>query len=161
MFEPKCSSITVRVDDLERWEDNWLEYHEHSDSPEWCVPSARWGTNPDLIHVEDWGEGPHLLECCGTQRPLGKAVSVLVEASSEFGFVTVHDYFSTVHPWLMSLHDEIREAHPMLLIDDEPLPVGTELLVEFRQPDKLWIELKWDRNITQSDGFKVQRIPIT
>tara|TARA_R110002060_G_scaffold25509_4_gene34968 strand:- start:278 stop:463 length:186 start_codon:yes stop_codon:yes gene_type:complete len=61
----------------------------------------------------------------------------------------------------MSLHDEIREAHPMLLIDDEPLPVGTELLVEFRQPDKLWIELKWDRNITQSDGFKVQRIPIT
>ena len=74
MFEPKCSSITVRVDDLERWEDNWLEYHEHSDSPEWCVPSARWGTNPDLIHVEDWGEGTHLLECCGTQRPLGKAV---------------------------------------------------------------------------------------
>ncbi|KAL5322675.1 hypothetical protein ACEPPN_010650 [Leptodophora sp. 'Broadleaf-Isolate-01'] len=162
MFEPKVLSITVRVDDFELWEDNWCEYHRHSEHPESSIDGARWGTIPDIAHVDEYGDGLHLLECCGTQRPLGKAVSVLVKASSsEHGFVTVHDYVSTIHPWLMSLHEEIRAAHPMvLLIDDDPLAPGTELLVNFWEPDLLRIELKQDKNTIQGEGFKVQLIPI-
>ena len=48
MFEPRCSSITVCVDDLDPWEDNWLEYHRHSEDPDYSMAGARWGTNLDF-----------------------------------------------------------------------------------------------------------------
>lgn len=50
-------------------------------------------------------------------------------------FVTVHDYLSTVHPWLLSKRDDILTA--MGLFDDEPLPRETRLMVGYDGGDCL------------------------
>jgi hypothetical protein len=50
------------------------------------------------------------LRCCGCDRPRKKKVSLLVEASGYDGILTIHDFVSTVHPWLMGLRGEILQA---------------------------------------------------
>ncbi|KAK4044526.1 hypothetical protein C8A01DRAFT_31312 [Parachaetomium inaequale] len=56
----------------------------------------------------------HLLVCCGQKRPLGKGVSgagaVVVKPTTTGSFVTIHDFISTVHPYLMARRDEVLEA---------------------------------------------------
>jgi hypothetical protein len=103
--EPKVSSMIVRVDEFETWEYEWLQLHT-----EGCNSDAQWGplpyayVNPD---PEDEGR-EHLLFCCGEERPRMKNYRILVTpANLSEGFVTVHDYLSTVHPWIMSLRDEL------------------------------------------------------
>ncbi|KAG4428861.1 hypothetical protein IFR05_015653 [Cadophora sp. M221] len=164
MFEPRISSVTVHASDFEEWESNCCEYHRHSEYPETSIDGARWGTIWDVKHVEEWGDDMHLLECCETQRPLGKDVRLLVKASSSEhggGFITVHDFVATVHPWLMSLHSAIREAHALkAFMGDDPLPPGTGFLVKMWQPDLLWIQMQQDVNTIHGDGFKMQGVPI-
>lgn len=142
MFEPKISSITVHVEAFERWESNWLEFHEHSEYPEDCMDDAEWGPLPEWDDPEGDEEQLHLLSCCGEQRPQGKGVSMLVEAAPG-AYVTVHDYLSTVHPWLMDLRGEILAAAPMSMLEtEEPLPEETELVVLCTAPEELWFEIK-------------------
>lgn len=140
--DPLVSSITVHVDDLFQWEGTWDDMHiEHAeasmfDEPDdWCA----WG----LLEDNDDGE-LDLLRCCGLPRPIGKDVTIVVQPTntgddgsngqasndgSEGGFVTLHDYLSVVHPWLMSLRSEILAAMGALLTQDVPLPDTTELVV--------------------------------
>jgi hypothetical protein len=58
------------------------------------------------------GEGDeYLLMCCGQKRPLGKGARRVVKLTAgEGGFVTIHDFISTVHPYLMARRDEVLEA---------------------------------------------------
>ena len=103
--EPKVSSMIVRVDEFEIWEYNWLELHT-----EGCNKDARWGPLPDVYHNPDPEneELQHLLFCCGEERPRMKNHRIIVTpANLSDGFITVHDYLSTVHPWLMGLRDEL------------------------------------------------------
>ena len=83
--------------------------------------------------------------CCGTQRPRGKAFSVVVKPSASSGkeFVTLHDYLSTVHPWLMSLREDILGA--MGILDDEPLAAETKIMVDYSAPESLdmYKEAEW------------------
>lgn len=133
---PKVSSISVTVDDLEQYVEKWLDGHEpHADTDD-----CEWG------QLEGGGSEPELLRCCGTDRP--REIPPLVVMASEKPFVTVHDYVSAVHPWLLSLRDQILWALSDIP-DDKPLPAGTKLCVTRFTPDSLWIleEDEWVSHI--------------
>jgi hypothetical protein len=145
--EPRVSSITVRVSELQDWEDNWEDLH--------CE------------HVAGDAGGD---ECCGTARPVGKKdASVVVTGTGGVteggGFVTVHDYVMVVHPWLMGLRSDILGALGTLNGDDTPLPVETELMVSCNALDDLMIETraKWIRltkkePVAPSPGFSLPEL---
>ncbi|OTA63180.1 hypothetical protein K449DRAFT_381678 [Hypoxylon sp. EC38] len=136
LTEPKVSSITVHVDELEDWEDNWLNFHQdHSDPDagnerfEDGKLTVLWGELPDYKEGKDEeGRPAHLLMCCGSTRPRGKEGGMVVKPTSE-DFITVHDYLSTLHPWLLSHRDDILTS--MGLFDDKPLPQETKLMVNY------------------------------
>ncbi|KFY31394.1 hypothetical protein V493_01145 [Pseudogymnoascus sp. VKM F-4281 (FW-2241)] len=138
LTEPKISSIKVSVDDLDLWEEMWLEQHRGHTGP-----SAEYVTYGDLSDderpyptemKEDGGwesdsDTEYLVRCCGEDRPLNSenAATLVVEPSADNGFVTVHDYVSAVHPWLMSLREDILTAKRVGLYYPPSLP--TELMV--------------------------------
>ncbi|KAI1398155.1 hypothetical protein F4819DRAFT_469383 [Hypoxylon fuscum] len=169
LTEPKVSSITVHSDDINRWEDQWLDYHQdHSEPPdedeegeEWDSSMVQWGALPDYNEDED-EEGPaHLLMCCGTKRPRGKVTSVVVKPTST-SFVTVHDYLSTVHPWLLNMRGDLLAV--MGLWDDKPLPPETKLMVDYNALESLkiynqeeWVRLRRKRPNQLLDAMFLQQ----
>lgn len=46
-----------------------------------------------------------VIEFCGDKRP--RAAPELVVKASDKPYVTIHDYVSAVHPWLLGLHNDI------------------------------------------------------
>lgn len=99
---------------LDHWETGWLERHDkHYDGG---VIGRTLGTLNDYDPEEDSDKEEHLLSYCEESRPRGKKVKVVVRHASG-DFVTVHDYLSTVHPWLMSLKGE-SEAAPNSLFEE-------------------------------------------
>ncbi|KAF2271268.1 uncharacterized protein EI97DRAFT_364717, partial [Westerdykella ornata] len=155
LTEPKISSVTVRVQQLECWEDEWMEVHgEHDDPGEDGIGecgNAVFGPLDDYDPDSD-GEGlskfVHLLRCCGADRPRKKKASLVVKASGEY--LTIHDYVVAVHPWLLRLRDDILAASGDLL-DSKPLPADTKLVVWYGLAevdvleDKEWrtMKAKW------------------
>jgi hypothetical protein len=153
--EPKVSSITVRVYQLEEWDSAWCEEHwEHTDpdSEEGMNDGVEWS----IVELDDGTTEPELLRCCGTMRRGGKNFSVMAKptVAGEEGFVTVHDFLKVVHPWLMGLKREILTAKGILDGDDQPLRNETELMVNSNGFESLMIERK-DEWI----GFK-RRTPV-
>ncbi|KAK3947062.1 hypothetical protein QBC32DRAFT_103023 [Pseudoneurospora amorphoporcata] len=66
----------------------------------------------DGTWTEDSGE-EILIRCCGEDRPLQYKQDpklVVTAGSSEEDFVTVRDFVSAIHPWLMGLRDDIFKA---------------------------------------------------
>ncbi|KAK8062194.1 hypothetical protein PG997_014291 [Apiospora hydei] len=112
LTEPKISSITVQIDALEIWEDYWSEV-EH------------------MYHVED--------------RPMKKwklTVKPSSNTGAEAGFVTVDDYVSALHPWLMDLRDTIIYADNVLH-QWEPMArpeYYKKLMVNHETIKHIWIE---------------------
>jgi hypothetical protein len=98
LTEPKVSSITVSVYDLDHWEQDWLERHR-----EHVEPSRQYETLDDgdarMRMTEDgWemdSDQEYLLICCNQERPTGKAVKLVVKPSAGNEFVTIHDYLSS------------------------------------------------------------------
>ncbi|KAI3326985.1 hypothetical protein HD806DRAFT_379174 [Xylariaceae sp. AK1471] len=152
LTEPKISSITVEVDELYRWEDEWLSFHlRHADpDPRWYGNGARFGPLPDYDPNSDEEslseERPlHLLECC-TPRPRHVKSSVVVNPSPGNEFITIHDYLSTVHEFLLASRENILAAWNVL--ESVSLPAETKLLVNYDGLDNLMILLEhedWDR----------------
>lgn len=128
LFEPKVSSITVRVHQFEVWEENWDEAHRHAEL-----------NDPDCIFANDIGDKqnsmPTLLRCCDEDRP--HRISPLVVTPKEGQFVTVHDYVSSVHLWLMELRDDIISAKKELWGDTLR---EDELMVTIFNPAYLYID---------------------
>lgn len=105
---PKISSVIVSVLELDTWEDSWETIHDKHDDG--GLPERWFGTLDDYDPEMDIGEDDQfLLGCCGEPRPIGKEFRVVVRPASG-DFVTVHDYISTVHPWLMDLKGDIESA---------------------------------------------------
>jgi hypothetical protein len=142
LTHPPVSAIVVTVAHLEVWEPEWIDFHEsHSDpySHTKCQ-ILQYGDLPDYDPEKD-EDPPHLLVCCGTDRPRNKSGGVLVTASqSGPGFVTVHDYVTTVHPWLMRNRDDILDA--MYCWETGPDPKDMDLVVDAVFPDWLRIRAK-------------------
>ncbi|KAK4031243.1 hypothetical protein C8A01DRAFT_51600 [Parachaetomium inaequale] len=153
--EPKVSSITVRVSELANWEEFWLNLHEeHSepDAPDGAFPDAKWGKlsvcggdeddeDEDEVEVDE----PQVLRCCKQDRPRGKNAKLTIRPSKAWdgrdgGFVTVHDYVSALHPWLVRLRGDILGAMGTLDGLDEPLGTEMDLVVNCDALHSLMIE---------------------
>ncbi|KAJ9129620.1 hypothetical protein NKR23_g12498 [Pleurostoma richardsiae] len=136
--EPKVSSITVHVSELEDWEENWLNVHEEHSEPDAPdgFPDAKWGklSGSGGGDDDDDDDEPQLLRCCKQDRPRGKNAKLTIKPSKAWdgqdgGFVTVHDYVSALHPWLVRLRGDILGAMGTADGLDEPLENETDLLV--------------------------------
>ena len=89
---------------------------------------VRAGWNPEVNDDDgDWNKYD-LTECCGQMAPRNKGVSLKVlPAEDGEGFVTLHDYLSAVHPWLMSLRGDIIGA--LTTTFDNPIAPGALLKI--------------------------------
>ncbi|KFY41783.1 hypothetical protein V494_02796 [Pseudogymnoascus sp. VKM F-4513 (FW-928)] len=104
LTQPPVSEIVAKVSDLNIWESHWMEFHRNHSDPDVSYEESGYAKYGDLpsYDLEKDEDPPHLLKCCNTERPRHKDDSVLVTPSaSGKGFVAVHDYITTVHPWLM------------------------------------------------------------
>lgn len=144
---PKISSVTIRVDPLDDWEYTWLENHRDHADPGCNNDQVRFGSLPDPDEYERERE-VHLLMCCGTERPRNKGTKLLVQATGDF--LTVHDFLSTVHPYLMARRDDIMAALEEKWFGIRQLPRSADpnkLLVTWGTPDSLTVmkESEWLR----------------
>ncbi|KAI0486858.1 hypothetical protein F4859DRAFT_510642 [Xylaria cf. heliscus] len=146
------STLTVRVDNLDRWEEEWLDdhgYHTDPPGPKFKEPDAgegyRYGPlpdyNPDCDEESLSEEQPqHLLECCNTLRPRGTISTIVVKPSPGNELVTTHDYLSTVHPFLLASREDI--LHIINIWDQGDRPAETGLLVNHDVLNDLMISLE-------------------
>ncbi len=109
LTDPPISSIRVHVNPLDEWDEYWMDKHR------------------------DHGAGPLATVCCGTQRPVGKAVVGPVVTATARDFVTVHDFLSVVHPYLLDRRGDILAAmgEDPLRNCDGPMPAATKLMVDW------------------------------
>ncbi|KAK3325051.1 hypothetical protein B0H66DRAFT_615498 [Apodospora peruviana] len=115
LTEPKVSSIEASSYDLEQWEYDWVAWHDcHSDSEYVAYGDLDDEDRPYANEMKEDGsweedsETEFLTRCCGQDRPLRKRGQKLrVTPASGNNFVTVHDWVSAVHPWLMGLRSDI------------------------------------------------------
>ncbi|KAF9869244.1 hypothetical protein CkaCkLH20_13289 [Colletotrichum karsti] len=76
-----------------------------------------------------------------TRRPRAQDVQIVVTPAHGGAFVTVHDYVSAVHPWLMNMRERLLDALgrirssqawppetrlAVLRLDDGPISIGNE-----------------------------------
>jgi hypothetical protein len=106
LLEPPISSVTVNIQCIESWELGWSDLHWHcrDANPSDEYP-RREGPRPD---DETFEPNIYLLECCGQKRPWSYDKQLQVTAQGDF--LTVHEFVSAVHPWLMAMRDTILEA---------------------------------------------------
>ena len=146
LSEPKVSSLRLYVDPLDEWDYFWMENHEgHSEPDEICDPAMLlYGPLPDADEYEKMAGDKHLLVCCRMKRPRGKETQLVVKAAGNF--VTIHDFISVVHPYLMARRDEILEA-----MNEDPGRFGkpflpeTKLMVDWDNPKAVDVshEARW------------------
>ncbi|KAH7348969.1 hypothetical protein BKA65DRAFT_455485 [Rhexocercosporidium sp. MPI-PUGE-AT-0058] len=134
LTEPKVSSVEASVEDLERWSSNWMEHHRGHVAQEIITYGEM--SNDDRPYASEMNEDgswdadsdtEYVLGCCGEDRPEDVDAKLVVHPSAGCDFVTIGDYVSAVHPWLMSLREDILFAKiPMA---SRPPPLPTELMV--------------------------------
>jgi hypothetical protein len=112
LTEPKISSVSVYISPLHEWEDDWMELHaEHGEPDEEDALGSdfiHFGPLPDYSSDSD-EEGPQQkLLCCGEKRP--RKTKVKLEVTAAGPYLTVHDYVSAVHPWVLGLRERIVQA---------------------------------------------------
>jgi hypothetical protein len=108
--EPPVASLEVKETNLMDWCDSW------------------WTANQEGLDETDEPEGepPEF-------RPL-------VVSASNGEFVTVHDYVTAVHPWLMGQREQILKARNTAE-DDDYEPEGNErLLLQLNRPAEISVE---------------------
>jgi hypothetical protein len=141
LTDSRIASATVSVCCLDRWEDEWVTMHDQC----WDGPEEGWEPDPEIVRYgtipgeeleyEDSPGCEHLMRCCGMDRPRDKAARLEVQATGEF--LTVHEFVSAVHPWLMGLREDILAAEGVL--EKKALPADSELMVFYAEPDCLTI----------------------
>ncbi|KAK3318797.1 hypothetical protein B0H66DRAFT_558205 [Apodospora peruviana] len=132
LTEPPISSITVRLDDLDSREANWA--HKH-------IPHAGNGHDvwQDVDDEDDeTGDGRKLVRCCNEDRPCAPA-PLVIQASTDKGYVTIHDYVVSVHALLQSHRDEIVEQR-ITTRGDQHGPRDPELYVDLFTSDRIRLD---------------------
>ncbi|KAL2130728.1 hypothetical protein VTI74DRAFT_6057 [Chaetomium olivicolor] len=140
LMEPPVSSHTVRVGCIDAWEQDWAEMHWRCrDGPVNGLYTRRLGPRPD---DETFDPNIYLLECCGQKRPWAYDNYLQVAAQGEF--LTVHEYVSAVHPWLMAMRDTLLDVLGKM-DGQRKWPPETKLAVLYLGPGPLRIghEDKW------------------
>lgn len=88
--------------------------------------------------ASDDEDGLILLRCCGTSRPnMYTPLVVRPPSSSERQYITVHDYVSAVHPWLVAQWNDILSARNVC--EGRPPSADTKLAVNYHEPGHLMI----------------------
>ncbi|KAK4207872.1 LysM domain-protein [Rhypophila decipiens] len=134
--EPKVSSMTEKIYELDQWEFGWVEWHrEHSEAAEYVTYGELdddirpYANEPD--EDGDWekdSDTEFLIRCCGTDRPVRKrGQRIVITPSVGKDFVTVRDYVSAVHTWLMSLRDDLLLSKTVA----RPVPYGRPEVFEW------------------------------
>ncbi|KAL2123414.1 hypothetical protein VTJ04DRAFT_3869 [Mycothermus thermophilus] len=151
LTEDKIKAATVSVHALDDWENVWCDYHclecwgwegpgvAPDDDENWVLFGTIPGREPE--HPDFPGK-EHLLRCCGVDRPLNKDPKLVVEATGEF--LTIHDFVSAVHPWLMGLRDDILKASSLHPQGTESWPPETKLMVGSPRPGSLSVMTEED-----------------
>ena len=133
LMTPPVSSVTVRIQCINAWEEAWADQH-------WgCLYQRRLGPRPG---DETFDPPIYLLECCGQKRPW--ACDTYLQVAAQGKFLTVHEYVSAVHPWLMAMRDTLLDV--LGNMDGTPKwPPETKLAVLYLGPGSLGInrEDKW------------------
>ncbi|TFB05930.1 hypothetical protein CCMA1212_001368 [Trichoderma ghanense] len=134
--DPKVSSVEASVRDLDQWESDWLAWHRDHTAPEFKPEYVTYGdlSDEDRPYADEpkedgsWEEDSDtefLMRCCGDDRPLRKkGRKIRVTPSVGNDFVTVRDYVSAVHPWLMGLRGDILRAKAVA----RPQPYGESVV---------------------------------
>ena len=69
-----------------------------------------------------------VVACCGMPRPINNDGTIFVRLSKvdgpEGGHVTVRDYVTTLHPWVIGLRSDLFAALAMGEDRKDPLPDG-------------------------------------
>lgn len=142
--DPKVSEISVQMRDVVDWERSWKELH-------W---ECQLDDNRLKCYVE---QGDGLCHGCGAPKPpwVTGDVSILVKGTGGDGedegggcYVTVHDYVSTVHPWMVGRRGDILGALGTRDGNYGPLAPETELMVRDRVLGWLGLDRRkdWMRN---------------
>ncbi|OBT71815.1 hypothetical protein VF21_09378 [Pseudogymnoascus sp. 05NY08] len=121
---------------------DWMEWHRDHAGGEFDPEYVTYGNLSD----EDWpyanyrkedgsweedSDMEFLMKCCREDRPLRKrGIKFVVTHSTGNRFVTVHDYISAVHPWLMSLCGDILKAKTVARPQPYNALASTEWMVE-------------------------------
>jgi hypothetical protein len=81
-----------------------------------------------------------------------------VVTASEKPYLTIHDYITAVHPWLMGLREKIIEA--MNIWDDEALLSEKKMIVNLNGPDDLMFQEEQDWINLQNSGRNLNFGPV-
>ncbi|OIW28651.1 hypothetical protein CONLIGDRAFT_389466 [Coniochaeta ligniaria NRRL 30616] len=153
---PKVSSVTIWVDPLDEWISHWLQQHQfHVREGDYNPATTRFGPLPgpgeerdDVTSYEE-ETGRRLEACCGSERPVNKGTKVVVRAATG-GFLTIHDFLSTVHPYLMNRRADIVAAMHAEQYRGIPVPAEDGLFVDpmYSNPHSLTLmdEAEWLKN---------------
>ena len=170
---PKVSSIDASVYELDQWEYDWVQWHMNHPDGDFHPQYVTYGdlSDEDRPYAREqkedgsWEEDSDtefLIRCCGEDRPLRKSGQrLMITPAAGNHFVTVYDYVSSkssfnslvtflmalpaMHPWLMSLRDDIVKAKAVAPFEAYPASVPIEWMVsrgpEHRiQEKKSWVE---------------------
>ena len=116
----KVSSITVSIDELELYDEDEVPVHWDHTPPNTAAEVTEENKEADRLVIKP-------------------------DTSSGRDFVTIHDYVSAVHPWLMERRGEILGAKGLFEKDKAPLPPETRLMVDCLVPDcvEIPVEEEW------------------
>lgn len=143
MTNPAVPSIDVNVYQLEHWPEDWIDYHReccgsiacgYGEHDRQTVPVSD-GERSDLFDSND--VPVKLIKCCGEPRP-EEPIPLHVRASDETRGVTIDNYVSAVHPWLVGNIENIVKAASM----DGQISARSTLMVSVTGPESLIIETK-------------------
>ncbi len=143
-MEPPVSSLTVRIECIDEWERTWAELHRGCLDSDANTPDRNLRRRGPCPGDETLDPHIYLLECCGQKRPWARDTQLQIAAQGEF--LTVHEYVSAVHPWLMTMRDTLLDV--LVKMDFGPGPKGvpeTKLTVLYMGPGPLRIghEDRW------------------
>jgi hypothetical protein len=106
LMEPPVSSLTVRIQCIDEWERAWFQLHWLCHDADYPDPNlGRFGPCPS---DETLDPPVYLSECCGQKRPWSHDTQLQVAAQGEF--LTVYEFVSAVHPWLMAMRDTLLDV---------------------------------------------------
>ncbi|KAK5659441.1 hypothetical protein OQA88_642 [Cercophora sp. LCS_1] len=133
LLSPSGSSITVRIRCIDAWEQIWADQHRECYDAVFNSNRRRLGPRPG----DETLDAPiYVLECCGQKRPWSQDTQLKVVAAG--AFVTIHEYVSAVHPWLMGMRDTLLDV--LGKMDGKPpWPTETKLTVLYLGPGPLRI----------------------
>ncbi|KAJ0158730.1 hypothetical protein CTA2_11005 [Colletotrichum tanaceti] len=140
LMEPPVQTVTVTIYCLDDWEQHWVELNRY------CLDTKN-----------------------DPRRPRSKDAELKVTAGSG-AFLTIHEYVSAVHPWLMGMRDRLLDALgntegqgvlwppetklTVLRFGDGPLMIGTEdrWAWWYKKPD-----LRPRREMTMAESMEASR----